>query len=49
LLLNFAGKDERINAGWSAYEAALKAAGVRYEAFVYDGSNMASTTTPPPL
>jgi carboxymethylenebutenolidase len=37
LLLNFAGKDERINAGWSGYEAALKAAGVRYEAFVYDG------------
>ena len=37
LLLNFAGNDERINAGWPAYEAALKAAGVRYEAFVYDG------------
>ncbi|WP_374546240.1 dienelactone hydrolase family protein [Rhodoblastus sp.] len=37
LLLQFAGKDERINAGWPAYEAALKAAGVRYEAFVYDG------------
>jgi carboxymethylenebutenolidase len=37
LLLNFAGKDERINAGWPAYEAALKAAGVHYEAFVYDG------------
>jgi carboxymethylenebutenolidase len=37
LLLHFAGKDERINAGWPAYEAALKAAGVRYEAFVYDG------------
>jgi carboxymethylenebutenolidase len=37
LLLHFAGKDERINAGWPAYEAALKAAAVRYEAFVYDG------------
>jgi carboxymethylenebutenolidase len=37
LLLNFAGKDERINAGWPAYEAALKAAGVRYEAFIYEG------------
>jgi carboxymethylenebutenolidase len=36
LLLTFAGKDERINAGWPAYEA-LKVAGVRYEAFVYDG------------
>jgi len=37
LLLNFAGADDRINAGWPAYEAALKAAGVRYEAFVYPG------------
>jgi carboxymethylenebutenolidase len=37
LLLNYAGKDERINANWPAYEAALKAAGVRYEAFVYEG------------
>jgi carboxymethylenebutenolidase len=37
MLLNFAGKDDRINAGWTAYEAALKAAGVHYEAFVYDG------------
>jgi carboxymethylenebutenolidase len=37
LLLNFAGNDERINAGWPTYEAALKVAGVRYEAFVYDG------------
>ena len=35
LLLHYAGVDDRINAGWPAYEAALKAAGVRYEAFVY--------------
>jgi carboxymethylenebutenolidase len=35
LLLHYAGNDTRINSGWPAYEAALKAAGVRYEAFVY--------------
>ncbi len=37
LLLHYAGEDERINAGWPAYEAALKAAGVSYEAFIYAG------------
>ena len=37
LLLNFAAKDERINAGWPAYEAALQQAGVKYQAFVYPG------------
>jgi len=37
LLIQYAGVDERINAGWPAYEAALKAAGVRYEAHVYPG------------
>jgi carboxymethylenebutenolidase len=37
LLLQYAGADDRINAGWPAYEAALKAAGVSYEAFVYPG------------
>jgi carboxymethylenebutenolidase len=37
LLLNFAGADDRINAGWPAYEAALKAAKVDYQAFVYPG------------
>jgi carboxymethylenebutenolidase len=37
LLLNFAGKDERVNAGWPPYEAALKAANVKYQAFIYDG------------
>jgi carboxymethylenebutenolidase len=39
LLIHYAGLDERINAGWPAYEAALKAAGTRYEAHVYDGVN----------
>ncbi|WP_028311492.1 dienelactone hydrolase family protein [Derxia gummosa] len=37
LLLQYAGDDERINAGWPKYEEALKAAGVRYEAFIYPG------------
>lgn len=35
LLIHFAGVDERINAAWPAYEAALKAAGVRYTAHQY--------------
>jgi carboxymethylenebutenolidase len=39
LLLHYAGIDERINAGWPAYETALRANGVRYEAHVYDGAN----------
>jgi carboxymethylenebutenolidase len=38
LLLHFAENDERINASWPAYEAALKAAGVKYEAFTYAGT-----------
>ena len=37
LLINLAGNDERINAMWPQYEAALKAASIRYHAFVYDG------------
>lgn len=39
LLLHYAGLDERIGAGWPAYEAALKQAGVDYTAYVYDGVN----------
>jgi len=35
LLLHYAGQDERVNAGWPAYETALKASGARFEAFVY--------------
>jgi carboxymethylenebutenolidase len=38
LLIHYAEKDERINAGWPAYEAALKAAGVRYQAYIYAGT-----------
>ena len=37
LLLHYAGNDDRINAGWPAYEAALKTHGVTYQAFVYPG------------
>ncbi len=39
LLIHYAGLDERINAGWPAYEAALKANNVRYEAFIYPNVN----------
>jgi carboxymethylenebutenolidase len=35
LLVQYAATDERINAQWPAYEAALKAAGVRHEAHFY--------------
>ena len=30
--------DERVNAGWPAYEAALKAAGKKYEGYIYPGT-----------
>ena len=38
LLIHYAEQDERINAGWPAYEAALKANNVRYEAYIYPGT-----------
>jgi carboxymethylenebutenolidase len=38
LLIHDAEKDERIRAGWPAYETALKAAGVNYQYFVYPGT-----------
>ncbi|WP_374650241.1 dienelactone hydrolase family protein [Dongia sp.] len=41
LLLQYAGLDERINAGIAAYEAALKAEGKAYELYMYDGVNHA--------
>ena len=37
LQIHYAGADERVNAGWPAYEAALKAHGKHYEAFIYAG------------
>ncbi|MFZ1872145.1 MAG: YghX family hydrolase [Chania sp.] len=39
LLLHYAALDTRINEGWPAYEAALKAAGKTYEAYIYPGVN----------
>ncbi len=39
LLLHFAGTDPNINGRWPAYEAALKTNGVKYEAYVYPGTN----------
>jgi len=38
LLIHYAGEDERINAGWPAYEQALKANHVPYQAFIYAGA-----------
>lgn len=37
VLLHYAGNDDGINAGMAAYEAALKANGIRYEQHVYPG------------
>ncbi|MET0184330.1 MAG: YghX family hydrolase [Achromobacter sp.] len=39
LLIHFAETDPGVNATWPAYEAALKAAGITYEAHVYPGTN----------
>ena len=39
MLLHYAGLDTRINAGWEAYEAALKANGATYTMHMYDGAN----------
>jgi carboxymethylenebutenolidase len=38
LLLHYAEKDDGVNAGWPAYEEALKAIGKTYEAHVYPGT-----------
>nr|WP_154324536.1 YghX family hydrolase [Pantoea sp. 201603H] len=37
LLIHYAGLDTRINEGWPAYEAALKANGKVYEGYIYPG------------
>jgi len=39
MMLQYAGLDTRITGGAAAFEDALKANGVKYEAFVYDGAN----------
>ncbi len=38
MLIQYAGTDPRINDAWPAYEAALKAAGVQYQMFMYEGT-----------
>jgi carboxymethylenebutenolidase len=38
LMVQSAEVDERINASWPAFEQALKAANVRYERFLYPGT-----------
>jgi carboxymethylenebutenolidase len=38
MLVHHGSTDERLVAGWPAHEAALKAAGVRYEGYVYQGA-----------
>jgi carboxymethylenebutenolidase len=38
LMIQFAGIDERINAAWPAYEAALKAANIPHTAHTYPGT-----------
>ena len=41
LLLHYAQNDDRINAGIPAYREALDKAGVKYEVFIYDGTQHA--------
>ncbi len=38
MLLHYASEDERINAGWPAFEAVLKANPVSYQAYIYPGT-----------
>ena len=38
LLIQYAENDERVNAMWPAYEAALKASGAQYEMHMYPGT-----------
>src|SRR5262245_20549669 len=38
LLIHYAESDERINAGWPAYEKALKEHKKKYEAYIYPGT-----------
>ncbi|MGY1489289.1 dienelactone hydrolase family protein [Methylobacillus pratensis] len=48
LLVQLAEQDERITSGWPAYESALKAANVKYQAYIYPGVQHAfnNDTTP---
>ena len=39
LLIHYAGLDTRVNEGWPAYEAALKANNIQYTAYIYPNVN----------
>jgi len=39
LLIHYGGLDDRVNAGWPAFEVALKANHINYTAYIYDGAN----------
>ena len=39
VLLHYGALDARVNEGWPAYEAALKAAGTTFDAYIYEGAN----------
>jgi carboxymethylenebutenolidase len=39
LLIHYAELDQRIDAGWPAFEAALRANGIKYQMFMYAGAN----------
>jgi len=39
LLLHYAGLDDRVNAGWPAFERALEAHGVKYRMYIYPGTH----------
>src|SRR2546429_5613661 len=39
LLIHYAALDDRTNAGWPAFEAALKANGVKYQMYMYPNTN----------
>ena len=48
LLLHYAALDRRITSGAAAYEAALRKAGIRFEAYIYEGAahGFHNNTTP---
>jgi carboxymethylenebutenolidase len=39
MLIHYAGLDDRVNAGWPAFETALKANAVKYQMFMYANAN----------
>jgi carboxymethylenebutenolidase len=39
ILLHYGGLDERVNAGWPAYKAALDENAKTYEVYIYEGAN----------